>query len=236
MRKNNKKAVALILILMMLILNLKVFATSSSVSPATVTMQASKNSVAPGDTVVLDLKIGNISLSSGVSTVNLNLDIDDAIFEDVKLQDIEADPIWTKTYNTTTKLLKLTTTQKVKDEKDLAKINLKAKTAFGTGRDITSSGATTKTSTVITLKNIKVNVSRTIDDVSVKLNLGSTQLPESPLPNLNTPTTPGTIGSVAPTKNPDAGLDNPFVIGIITLGIIAGLSVLGHKKASGKIG
>lgn len=236
--KNKKeisiKIIAIFCIIMLSILNLNIFASSTQVKPANITLESNKTNVSPGDSIVLDVKMSNITLSSGISTINFVLDLDENVFETVKVQDIDADRMWTKTYNSTTKLLKLTTTQKVKEDKSLVKISLKAKSTFGSS-DITSSQNSSNVTT-LSLKNIKLNVSRNVDDVSIKLSLGSTNLPQLPQLNNNNNQTVLQNENKQPTKNPDAGLDNPYIIGIVTLAIIATLSILGHKKASGKIG
>lgn len=223
-----KKILALVLVMILCLINLNTYATSTTSAPAGLTLESSQSSIKEGDSVVLDLKLTNITLSSGISSVSLNLDLDENIFEIVRRVDIKEESGWTMTYNSSTKLLKLTTTQKIKNDTSLAKISLKAKSTFGTSKDITSAN-----STMITLKNIKINLSRDIDNVSVKLSLNGTELPTLPGGVSNTEKPAETR---EPKVNPKAGLDNAYIIGIISLGCIAILSVLGHKKASGKIG
>lgn len=224
--KNTKKFLSVLLICMFLMLNIQTFATSTTTAPATLTLDVSKNSINEGDSLILDLKISNITLSSGVSKVTMNLDMDDAIFDMVRRVDIKEEAGWTMSYNSTTKLLNLTTTQKIKKDASIAKITMKAKTKF----DQLGTAGSNQNSTTISLKNIKINSVRDLDDVSVKLSLKEEALPEDPIK-------PGVGGSTEkPKTNPKAGLDNVYVISIISLGFIAILSVLGHKKASGKIG
>lgn len=225
--KGIKKTLALVLVILLCLINLDTYATSNTSAPAALTLGSSQSSIKEGDSVVLDLKLTNITLSSGISSVSLNLDLDENIFEIVRRVDIKEESGWTMTYNSSTKLLKLTTTQKVKNDTSLAKISLKAKSTFGTQKDITSANAT-----MITLKNIKINLSRDIDNVSVKLNLNGTELPT--LPGGSNTEKPSE--NTEPKVNPKAGLDNAYIIGIISLGCIAVLSVIGHKKVSGKIG
>lgn len=231
-----RRILALVLIISMIFMNISVFATNSLNQPATLTVEPSKNVVKESDTIILDVKISNITISSGISTIVLNLDVDEDIFYKLRREDIQEDKVWsTKIYNATTKQLKLSTSEKIKNNTDVVKINLKAKNEFGSPFDLTSNAPTVgnKTETRVLFKNIKVNNTRSLDDVSIKLALTNSQVPGTPGPN------PGMGGESPikeePTKNPDAGLDREYIAIIIPLVLIAGFSIYGHRKATGKI-
>ncbi len=235
-KKNIKsKVFALVLILLMAFMNINIFATNNMTQPATLTIEPSKNVVKPSDTIILDVKISNITISSGISSVVLNLDVDEDVFNTVRREDIDEDKIWnTKIYNATTKQLKLTTSEKIKTTTNIAKINLKAKSDFKAPVDLTTSTSASsarKTETRILFKNIKVNNLRNLDDVSVKLSL--TDRPG--LPDVNNGRGGESPLRQEPLKNPEAGLDTGYIAVIIPLVLIAGFSIYGHKKASGKI-
>lgn len=219
-----------LLIVLISILGMTNFVYASSFK---FTINASSNTLKPGDTVVIGLNISNIDAGeSGINTIEAVLEYDENVFEPVLSTNFAGLNNWSITYNNEEgenkgKFVAVIVQEGVKEDQTIGNLTLKVKS------DVNLE------STNVTFSDIKSNdgveeITNPDQVISLKIDRPVTEKPEEP----EEPTT-NTVNedkldkeeNKSPNNIPQTGENTYIIIGIVLVAVVVGIiAYTGYKK------
>lgn len=210
----NKAVITLLMIVILISATITVFATETNYSVGMSLTSSSK--LKEGDTVTVKVNLATINAGEGIDTITAQLDYDEDVFETLSSTNMTAGSDWTPSFASSTKMLTLLKSSKVKSAETVLTITLKVKTAINVD------------STTITLKDIVVSGGRVVDGGTGDISVNNASVKISRASTTNNIIKDNTVTNTVTL--PKTGIGQYGIIAIVVVAIVGIFSYALYKK------